>query len=85
MHNYLQNLFSFHDSEYNFRDFEMKLNLPKPRTNYLKRSFQYSGALLWNSLPENIRKLRSFMQFKKAVDKYYTNLNELPHGNLGNQ
>ena len=31
-----------------------KLNLPKPRIDYLKRSFGYSGALMWNSLPENI-------------------------------
>ena len=31
-----------------------RLNLLKPRTNYLKRSFSYSGALLWNSLPESI-------------------------------
>ena len=37
----------------------LKLNLPKPRTDYLKRSFGYSGALLWNSLPENIRAIRS--------------------------
>ncbi len=64
---------------------EMKLNLPKPRTNYLKRSFQYSGALLWNSLAENIRTLQSFAQFWKAVNKYYNSLNELPHGNLVNQ
>jgi hypothetical protein len=57
---YLQSLFSTDSSEYDLRNSEMKLNLPKPRTNYLKRSFHYSGALLWNSLPENIRKLQSF-------------------------
>ena len=32
------------------RDSLRKLNLPKPRIDYLKRSFVYSGALLWNSL-----------------------------------
>jgi hypothetical protein len=82
---YLQNLFSVHGSEYNLRNFENKLNLPKPRTNYLKRSFQYSGVVLWNSLPENIRMLQSFAQFRKAVNKYYNSLDELPHGNLVNQ
>ena len=40
------------------RDSLRKLNLPKPHTAYLKRSFGYSGALLWNSLPENIRTIR---------------------------
>ena len=82
---YLQNLFSVRGSEYNLRNFEMKLNLPKPRTNYLKRSFQYSGVVLWNSLPENIRMLQSFAQFRKAVNNYYNSLDELPHGNLVNQ
>ena len=46
-----------------------KLNLPKPRTDYLKRSFGYSGALLWNSLPENIRAIRSIGQFKKEINR----------------
>lgn len=36
---YLQNLFSVRGSEYNLRNFEMRLNLSKPRTNYLKRAF----------------------------------------------
>ena len=63
----------------------MKLNLPKLRTNYLKRSFQYSGVALWNSLPENIRIPQSFAQFRKAVNKYYNSLDKLPDGNLVNQ
>ena len=46
-----------------------KLNLSKPRTDYLKRSFGYSGALLWNYLPENIRAIRSIGQFKKEINR----------------
>ena len=33
---YLQSLFSTRSSEYDLRNSEMKLSLPKPRTNYLK-------------------------------------------------
>ena len=47
--------YSVSDTDYDLRDSFHKLNLPKPRTNYLKRSFSSSGALLWNSLPESIR------------------------------
>ena len=68
---YLQNLFSVRGSGYNLRDSEIKLNLPKPRTNYLKRSLYYSGALLWNSLPQNIRMLRSLPLFKNSLNYYY--------------
>ena len=37
--------------EYNLRSNDTDLALPKPKTNYLKRRFKYSGAMLWNSLP----------------------------------
>ena len=48
---YLQDSLSERNTDYDFRDSFRKLNLPKPRTDYLKRSFGYSGASLWNSLP----------------------------------
>jgi hypothetical protein len=69
---YLQeSVFSIRGTGYNLRNSEMRLNLPKPRTNYLKRSFCYSGALLWNSLPQEIRNLQTQAKFKKAVNKYF--------------
>lgn len=52
---YLQKLFSSCNNNYDFRDCENKLALPKPRTNYLKRSFCYSGASSWNSLPSDLK------------------------------
>ena len=42
---YMWDLFTSRSTEYNLRNAEAKLNLPKPRTNYLKRSFSYSGAM----------------------------------------
>ena len=52
MPSYLQTLFSARNTEYNLRNNQFKRHLPKPRTNCLKRSLSYDGALLWNSLPE---------------------------------
>lgn len=66
---YLHDLYSEQLTDYDLRDSFRKLNLPKPRTEYLKRSFDYSGALLWNSLPENIRATRSIGQFKKEINQ----------------
>ena len=43
---YFHELFSERHTDYDLRDSFRKLNLPKPRTDYLKRSFGYSGALL---------------------------------------
>ena len=64
---YLQDLFSERHTDYDMRDSLRKVNLPKPRTDYLKHSFGYSSALLWNSLPENIRAIRSIREFKKKI------------------
>ena len=38
---YLQDLFSERNTDYNLLDAFRKLNLPKPRTDYLKRSFLF--------------------------------------------
>ena len=66
---YLHDLFSEQYTDYDLRDSFRKLNLPKLRTDYLKHSFGYNGALLWNSLPENIRAIRSIGQFKKEINR----------------
>ena len=67
---YLQQLFAPRYSEYNLRNSLNKLCVPKPWTDYLKRSFNYSGACLWNSLPEQLRSATSLKSFKVALDKF---------------
>ena len=53
------------ESNYALRDLVNKLVVPFPRPNYMKNSFGYSGANLWNSLPCNIREFDSLNQFCK--------------------
>ena len=65
---YLHELFNERQTGYGLRDSLRKLDLPKPRTEYLKHCFGYSGALLRNSLPESIRAIRSIGQFKKEIN-----------------
>ena len=60
--------------EYDVRNNQSKLNIPKPRTNYLKRSICYSGALLWNNLPQEIRNLPNLSQFKRATNDCYVDI-----------
>ena len=61
--------YSVSDTQTDLRDSFRKLNLPKRLTNYLKRSFGYSGALPWNSLPESMRAITSNGQFKKEINR----------------
>ena len=58
-------------TNYDLRDAENKLYVSKPRTDYLKRSFCYSGSFLWNNLPHNIRTSISLRNFKRGIDKLY--------------
>ena len=66
---YLHGLFSERHTDYDLHDSFRKLNLPKPRTDYLKCSFGYRDALLWNSLPESIGAIRSIGQFMKEINR----------------
>ena len=49
---HLHEMFTSRRCQYPLRNSNGKLFIPKPNTDYLKRSFSYSGAILWNNLPE---------------------------------
>ena len=54
---------------YNLRDSDGKLAISLPRTNYYKKSFGYSGAVLWNSLPSAARQATSLTSFRRLLIK----------------
>ena len=68
---YLSSHFVFrsHTLTYNFRENDFSLAIPQPRTNYCKRNLSYSGAVLWNGLPLDIRQSLSLDVFKSTVEK----------------
>ncbi len=52
---YISDLFhTCHNDTYTLRSNDRKLYLPKPKTNFLKKSFLYRGATAWNNLPNEI-------------------------------
>ena len=50
-------------SAHNLRGFSTKLFIPRPRTKFLKKSFSYNGAEIWNQIPEEIRCSTSYDSF----------------------
>ena len=48
---------------------------PKPRTEYFKRSLRYSGCLVWNSLPEEVKIAQTIDTFHNRCLKWLTNQN----------
>ena len=57
-------------TNYNLRGSSTSLQLPLPRTTYGKKSFSYSGAKVWNSLPEKARNCASLTSFKNEIDMF---------------
>ena len=65
---YMHSMFVNRDSvnPYSLRNTENKLDVPMSRTNYLKNSFNYSGAVLWNSLPIGLRQANNLINFRSG-------------------
>ena len=69
---YLQDRFVNRVSNYFLRDSSNKFDVPLPRTNYLKNSFRYSEAVLWNGLPSTLRQAESIHIFKSDCKEFFT-------------
>ena len=69
---YLHELFDFRSTGYNLRNLENTLFVPKPRTNYGKRTFSYDEAKLWNELPQSVRAICSLTQFKREIHNWFS-------------
>ena len=54
-------------NNYNLRSSDTDLLLPKPNSEFLKKSFLYSGAMQWNHLPEDFQKSETLFSFKKKI------------------
>ena len=54
-------------SAYSLRNCEGKLTVPLPRINFLKNSFSYNGAVMWNSLLTNLRQAQTIASFKSSL------------------
>ena len=53
--NYLTQLFNLNNNvNHQLRSNNRSLYIPKSRTNFLKNSFSYRGAVSWNNLPHDI-------------------------------
>ena len=55
---------------YILRNSATDLALPGPKRNFLKRSFGYSGAALWNSLPKEAKQASSLRLFKRSITSF---------------
>ena len=55
------------DSPYDLRNRETDLVLPKPKKEFLKRSFKYDGAINWTNLSIEAKSADSVYSFKIII------------------
>ena len=49
---------------------DLKRNVPRPKTEEGKNTFKYRSALLWNLMPESVKKIKNHDKFKGTLIKY---------------
>ena len=49
------------------------LLLPKPRTEYLRKSFNFNGPKLWNVLPDDIKCMNNIASFRARLKMFLKN------------
>ena len=67
--NYLQEMFQrdFGSQAYDLHSSDRNYVLPKNRTDYYNKSFAFTGAKVWNSLPNDLKQITSLETFKKRL------------------
>lgn len=64
---YLQDLVTYKDSVYSFR-YDKLAEVPRVRTTkFGKSTFGYEAAWVWNSLPNELRRVEDFGEFRRLV------------------
>jgi len=62
----LQSVYSLRSSQ------SMNVIVPSGNSSYLKSSFMYNGAVLWNDLPANVKNINDVNVFKSALREFLT-------------
>ena len=57
-------------TKYQLRNTEASLAIPLPRTNFMKNSFCYRGAVLWNSLLIGLRQGKTLGEFRSGCSSF---------------
>ena len=69
---YLKDMFNKQKSSevYGLRNSKLGVQIPQARTSHFRNSFSFTGASIWNSLPENLRDEKSLFSFKRHIKNY---------------
>ena len=64
----IQDIITIQSTTRNVRD-NLKLALQRPKTEYGRKTFKHRAAIIWNTLPESLKRMENYSTFKKIFDK----------------
>ena len=64
---HLSSKFSYKEHKYDLRQGEQCVNVVRPKSEALKRSFMYKGATIWNELPRHVKLSPNLLSFKREL------------------
>ena len=64
---YIRDFFSIRETSYNLRGNGVNLSVPKSNLNFIRNSFTYKCAQLWNKLPEDVKLAHNVNIFKSKL------------------
>ena len=65
----INKLIEKHTTNRDLRD-NMKIEVSRCKTNFGRSSFRYRSSIIWNALPEDVKKYDNYMTFKKHLKRY---------------
>ena len=76
----IQDIVTMQSTTRNMRD-NLKLTLQRPKTEYGRKTFKQRAAIIWNTLPESIKRLEYYSTFKKYLTKHSRTLDLVTFNN----
>ncbi len=74
---YLTDLFQTNNNIYQYRSSQSNnFHVDKSKLEYYNRSFIFTGAKLWNSLPQNVKDMPTLIFLKHPCKTYFLSLHQ---------
>ena len=75
----IQNIVTMQSPTRNIRG-NLKLALQRPKTEYGRKTFKHRAAIIWNTVPESIKRLENYSTFKKYLTRHGRTLDLVTFG-----
>ena len=67
----IQGYFNINDHTVRTRNHQSLLKIPKIKTEFARKSFRFMGATIYNELPIQVRRIKSFIAYEQSLKQNF--------------